>query len=227
MKRDWLYSAATAVLVLCAVTVTALVVRREMLSPAAGAAAPREAVYVEGWRGYAASGHRMGSRSAPVTLVIFSDFQCPACRALAGSLREVRAKHPNDLAVVFRHFPLPKHPLAVPAVHASECAAEQGRFEQFHDAVFERQDSVGVISWRDLAAASGVRDLAAFDRCLSRGGELPALSRDTAAGNRLGVRGTPTLLINGKRLYGAPSTAALEEHVAREVRAATTVVESR
>jgi protein-disulfide isomerase len=212
MKKEWLFNSAVGLMVLCALLVTVLVVRRELFA-GNGATSAADLVYVDGWREYARGGHLMGPKRAPVTLVVFSDFQCPACRVLAGSVHEVRTRHPGAVNVVYRHFPLRAHAAAIPAARASECAAAQGRFEAFHDVVFARQDSLGRLPWASLARDAGVPDLAAFDRCERDASPLPALAADTAAGARLGVTGTPTLLINGRRLVGAPATSVLDEYV--------------
>lgn len=202
--KERLMNAGMGVLVLCALVVTGLLVRREMGAPEAAPPAQR----VADWREYASRGQRTGPASAPVTVVEFSDFQCPACRVLAERLRTLRGEDPAGLAVVFRHFPLPNHTLAEPAARASECAANQGRFEPFHDAVFAAQESLSDTAWAGLATRSGVPDLAAFRRCVAAG-ESARVREDVAAGMRLGLRVTPTLLINGKRVNGAPSLETL------------------
>lgn len=204
---------ATVVLMLCALVVTGLVLRRE-LSPSGAAAEVAEVRTVADWRRYATSGHRMGPAGAPVTIVEFSDFQCPACRVLAGRLRELRARHPDRVAVLYRHFPLPSHPFAEPAAQASDCAARQGRFEAFHDALYSRQESIGSTPWTSFAQMANIPDLPSFERCM-RGGASPGLARDRAAGGELGVNATPTLLVNGVVLRGAPTVEALEQLVTR------------
>lgn len=206
--QERLMNAGVGVLVLCAVVVTGLVVRREM---GASEAAPPSQL-VAGWREYASRGQRTGPASAPVTVVEFSDFQCPACRVLAERLRTLRREDPSKFAVVFRHFPLPNHALAEPAARASECAAAQGRFEPFHDAVFAAQESLSDAAWPELATRSGVPDLAAFERCVATG-ESARVREDISAGMRLGLRVTPTLLINGERVNGAPSLETLRRMI--------------
>jgi protein-disulfide isomerase len=192
----------TALLVGCAVTVTVLAVRRELFSAAPNAQVTLESTTVSDWRSYA-EGQRMGPANAPVTIVEFSDFECPFCRATADRIRAIRARYPREVALVYRHYPLPYHPNAVAAARASLCAARQGRFESFHDVLFAHQDSLGEIAWSQLARAAGVPGAAAFDACL--GDPAPGdIERDLRAGGRLGVHGTPTLLINDRLIRGAP-----------------------
>ncbi|WP_331074225.1 DsbA family protein [Longimicrobium sp.] len=208
-----------AVMVLCAVTVTGLVVRRELFSPSpAAAAVEAESRTVAGWRSYA-EGQRIGPEDARVTIVEFSDFECPFCRETADRLRTIRARYPRDVALVYRHYPLPYHENAVPAAKASVCAGRQGRFEEYHDALFAQQDSLGLIPWTRLASTAGVPDEAEFQACMQ--GSVPGsdIERDLQAGTRLGVRGTPAILVNERFISGAPP-GVLEELVERAVRAA-------
>jgi len=209
-----LSNAATAVLVCCALVITGLAVRREL-----GSAAPVATPYTEqvrpvrDWRSYA-SGSRIGPAGAAVTIVEFSDFQCPYCRTMADRLRALRQAHPDEVTLIYRHFPLSYHPHARSAARASFCADRQGRFEAFHDALFAAQDSLDGTGWQRFAGIAGVPDAAAFDACLRDGASLEAVERDVAAGRKLGIAGTPALLVNGVLITGE-SLATLEDHVAR------------
>lgn len=219
MKKDVLANAATAVLAICALIVTTLVVRRELGSsapPPSTIEVPRGSP-VENWREYASQGHSMGPANAPVTVVAFSDFQCPACKMFADSVQVLRQRHPGRVRVVYRHFPLQRHPFAVAAARASDCAAAQGRFEQFHDALFAAQDSIGVRDWTRFATTAGVRDLDAFRSCVDDTAPSASLARDTAMARRLGVTATPTLLLNGTRVNGTLPLAVFERYLEQEI----------
>lgn len=212
--RKILADAGTAVLVCCALVITGLAVRREL-----GAARPAATPYTEqvrpvrDWRSYA-TGTRIGPAGAAVTVVEFSDFQCPYCRAMADRLRELRKRYPREVALVYRHFPLSYHPFARSAARASVCADEQGRFEAFHDAVFARQDSLSDAVWPRLAKLARVPDARRFDECLRGAASLAHVERDVAAARQLGISGTPALLVNDALLTGG-ALATLEEQVAR------------
>lgn len=201
-----------AVLVVCAIVVTGLVVRRELFTPAAPAATPPVTV-VEHWEEYARAGHRMGPPSASVYVVVFSDFQCPYCALAVPGFRELRARHPNDVAIIFRHYPLPSHPYAVPAARASECAAEQGLFEAFHDAAFAAQDSLGAVPWTLLAIRAGIPDTAVFHTCFGSQAPPESLARDASAAARLGISGTPTILVNQYLFRGVAPVDTLDAYV--------------
>lgn len=215
MSTDRLLNVAVSVLTLCALVTTGLVVRREFFSPRAASAAPTR---IATWQAYAREGHRMGPAEAPVTIVVFSDFQCPYCAVLMERLGTLRKAHPTEVTVVYRHFPVAGHQHARQAARASECAGDQGRFEAFHDALFAERDSIGVVPWDRFAATAGVGDLPKFRECAMATGPVPALGRDTLAGKQLYVAGTPTLLINERRIQGAPPMDSLEIFVQRALR---------
>ena len=157
--KNFLSTATTVVLTLCALVLTGILVRREFF-PGITATAPRE---VEHWSQLASAGHTMGPANAPVRILEFSDFQCPYCARLQPTLQAIRAKYPDRVAVVYRHFPLADHPHAMQAALASECAAAQGRFERFHDILFAAPDSISLISSRIAIIASQKRSSSAFD----------------------------------------------------------------
>jgi protein-disulfide isomerase len=192
-----------------------MVVRRELRPPSQQSGVVDERVSIErAWETYAAEGHSIGPPDATVTIVEFSDFQCSFCRGFAvyyDSLRSLGV----DVRVVYRHFPLPGHRFAIDAVRASECAAEQGRFDRMHAALFARQDSIGVASWLSFADAAALPDSAAFESCVASARSIDALVRDTSAARRLQVRGTPTLLIHDIRVNGLPQFDSLQAYVMR------------
>jgi len=212
VSTDRVLNLAVGVLTLCALVMTALVVRRELSVPDAPSAASK---HVAAWRDFGREGQRMGPDSAPVTIVVFSDFQCPYCGLLMDRLKKLRSAHPAEVSVVYRHFPVEGHQHAVAAARASECAAAQGRFEPFHDALFAARDSIGLLPWERFAKAAGVRDLSAFQSCAGSSAPVAALRSDSAAARSLQVSATPTLLINGLRLVGAPPMDSLESYVRR------------
>jgi protein-disulfide isomerase len=206
MNKTTLSNLFTGLLVLCALTVTGLMVRRELMASEGNSRFST----VTGWERIAADGHPMGAAAAPVTIVEFSDFQCPFCAKAHEELQTVRARHGDQLKVVFRHFPLPSHPHAFTAAVAAECAAEQGRFEAYHDRLFRMQDSVGVRGWDRFAADAGVADAAAFSQCMEKDAVRAKVERDRRLAAGLGTNGTPTWIINGKMFKGMMTAAEWE-----------------
>lgn len=199
----------------CCVLVTIRVFRNG--PPSVRSAAPvRE---VRDWETYASGRHRIGRRDAPVTLTEFTDFQCPACRQAHGTIDQLVAKYPSQLQVVYRQFPLENiHPLARGVALGAECAADQGKFKIFHDLMFSAQDTIDRVSIEQAAHAAGVRDSVRFHACLSASATTERLERDLAAGRALGVRGTPTFLVNSQVFSGAPPFSYLDSVIKAALR---------
>ena len=159
-------------------------------------------------------GALMGSDSARLVLVEFSDFECPACRETARRIQSLREKYPSELAVRYRHFPLRIHPHAFDASVASECAADQHRFEAFHDAVYAQQEHIGTKPWVAFARDAGVPDIDKFASCLTSEQSASRVRTDAALASSLQLAGTPSFILAG-RLYFGPSAAQLETDIAK------------
>ncbi len=158
-----------------------------------------------------------GPENAPVTLVVFSDFQCPFCASVNNTLQQVLAKYGKQVRLVYRNFPLSQiHPDAERAAEASLCAAEQGRFWEMHDLLLAQQ---GQLKENDLKAkAAQVKlDTAAFAACLSSGRTADKVKRDQMDGYRAGVTGTPAMFINGRFLSGAVPLADIAKIIDEEL----------
>jgi len=158
----------------------------------------------------AAIGPALGPEVAPVTVVEFSDFQCPFCSRAAPVLKQLRERYPEKVRVVYRHFPLDSiHPHARPAAEASMCAGEQDRFWEFHDLLFANSKA---LSDDDLAGYAEQLSLDAevFQACIAEGRFRDAVQQDLDDGRRAGVSGTPSFFVNGRMLGGA---VPLEEFV--------------
>lgn len=144
-----------------------------------------------------------GPQGAPVTLVVFSDFQCPHCSKAVDIENRLKDLYGNSLRVVFRDYPLAIHKEAPRAAEAGACAADQGKFWPFHDLLFTRQ---GDLSDKGLTAVAVEAGLNAkrFSDCLSSGKNAEEWKADAADGQRYGVSGTPTFFINGRMIFGTP-----------------------
>jgi protein-disulfide isomerase len=163
----------------------------------------------------------IGPLGAPVTIVAFSDFQCPACAQLAKTLREAAAKYSDRVRLVYRQFPLEQtHPLAKKAAEASLCAQEQNHFWEFADLAFETQSALKPEDLKAKAAKLGL-DTAAFDSCLASGKYAPRVLQDERDAVSLAAS-TPSIFINGRFFPGALPLAEIvriieEEFVLRSV----------
>jgi protein-disulfide isomerase len=138
-----------------------------------------------------------GPADAKATVVVFSDFQCPYCRSASTVIAGLRERYADrSVRVVFRQFPLDVHPFARIAAEASLEAAAQGRFWEFHDRVFARQEELDPITLEDLAGAVGL-DVEAYRTALRDGTRAAAVDADMALAQEACVQGTPTVFVNG------------------------------
>ena len=212
----------SAVMTAAALAMAVVFVRRELYSrppvvePAAQAA--DTALLLTEWNEILATGSRIGPSNAILTIVEFGDFECPFCKRFAGVVRSVQKDHPDEVALVYVHFPLRTHRFAHRSSIAAECARDQGRFEALYNGLFARQDSIGLVPWRSLAQDAGIPDLDAFDRCIEKETPNDRVRRGLNLGTRLGVRGTPTVAMNGWLLPRPPVEAELRESI-RSLRA--------
>jgi protein-disulfide isomerase len=150
-----------------------------------------------------ATGPALGPDAAPVTIVEFSDFECPFCLRIHPTLKRVMDEYEGQVRLVFRQFPLNNiHPHAQKAAEASLCADAQGRFWEMHDAMFDNPRELAVADLKTRAAEIGL-DEEAFATCLDTGEFADEVTADLNAGRALGVSGTPALYINGRFLSGA------------------------
>jgi protein-disulfide isomerase len=153
-----------------------------------------------------------GESSAPIVVLLFSDFECPYCARVEPVLDEVRKAFAGQVQVVFKHTPLPIHPRAPLAHEAAIEAGRQGRFWEMHDLLFADQQR---LEKADLIARAEKLelDIQAFSAALEDGRHKAAVARDVAEGRALGVTGTPTLFVNGQRLVGVPAAPQLIAYI--------------
>jgi protein-disulfide isomerase len=144
----------------------------------------------------------LGPKNAPVTVVVWSDFQCPFCSRVEPTLKQLQEQYPGKLRFVWKNQPLPFHPNAMPAAEAAMAAGEQGKFWQMHDKLFENQQALGPELYTRLAQELGL-DLNRFKSSLESGKFKSTIQADAAAGQAVGAGGTPTFFINGRQLVGA------------------------
>jgi protein-disulfide isomerase len=145
-----------------------------------------------------------GSAKAPVTILLFSDFQCPYCARVGPVLDELERRLPGRAQVVFKHMPLPIHPEAPLAHEAALAAAASGKFWEMHDLLFANQKKLDPRSLLDYARQIGL-NADAVERALGEGRHRAVVDRDLREAQALGVNATPTLFVNGRRLVGVPS----------------------
>jgi len=157
----------------------------------------------------------LGPKNAPVTLTMFSDFECPYCRGAQETIHKLRADYPEGVKIVFKHFPLGIHPHAAAAAKAAYCAAEQGRFWPVHDALFAAP------SLSDAAIERAVTDAGVdrnrFDQCVASDAANAAVARDRRSAALAGITGTPSYIVNGRVLRGGATYQSLHDAIANEL----------
>lgn len=162
-----------------------------------------------------------GPADAPVQIVEYSDFQCPACMKAQPSLNAILQEYPGKIRLTFFHYPLPMHPWAGIAHQAAECANRQGKFWEFHDRVYREQPVWSVAANASellisYAKDAGV-DLDAFGACLSNAEVTRKILGERARGQGLQVASTPTFFINGERVVGQAELDANGRNIIRKI----------
>jgi protein-disulfide isomerase len=152
----------------------------------------------------AATGPAKGPESAPITIVEFSDFQCPFCSKAESTVKDLLEleKYKGKIRLVYRDYPLPNHPLAPKAAEAAHCAGDQGKYWEMHGKLFASQPKLEVTDLKTYARDVGL-DGARFDKCLESGEKAKVVEEHAKAGEAAGVRGTPAFFINGRLISGA------------------------
>ncbi len=152
-----------------------------------------------------------GSKNAPIKIIEYGDFQCPSCAKGAQYIKNVMTTNPDRVQLTFRYYPLPMHQHAFMSSRYAECASRQGKFWEFHDLVFERQDN-----WEGLMNAMPAFDeiskeigieMTQLNACLSDQKVEHLIEEDKASGSQQGVKSTPSYFINGKMVVGYKSLA--------------------
>jgi protein-disulfide isomerase len=158
-----------------------------------------------------------GKADAPVTLVEFSDFQCPFCLRVMPTLKDLRTKYGDRVRLVWKDFPLTQiHPQAFVAAQAGNCAREQGKFWEYHDKLFANQSSLQPESLKKYAADTGL-DAAKFNQCLDSSKYEARVQDALASGGRLGIGSTPTVYVNGRMINGAQPIEVFQSVIDEEL----------
>lgn len=143
-----------------------------------------------------------GSKDAPVQIVMFSDFQCPFCSRVETTMKTIKDTYGDKVAITFRDYPLSFHQNAEKAAEAANCANKQGKYWEFHDALFANQGQIAVPDLKKKAEDMGL-NVAQFNQCLDSGEMKDEIERDLKEGTGYGVTGTPAAFVNGRFLSGA------------------------
>ncbi len=159
----------------------------------------------------------VGNEKAKITLVEFSDFECPYCQRFNPTLEQVKETYKDQVRIVFRQFPLNSiHPKAQKAAEASLCAHDQGAFWKMHDLLFDEQKDLDVPQLKEKAERLGL-DTATFNQCVDSGKYTAQVNRDVMDGSAAGVTGTPSVFINGRPVRGVVAFEDLAKVIDEEL----------
>lgn len=157
-----------------------------------------------------------GPADAKVTVVEFSDFECPYCSRAATTMDALKKKFGDKVRFVYKHFPLSFHPNAKRAAEYAHCAQAQGKFWQMHDGIFAAQSALSEAKFAEIAQGAGA-DMDKLRACLADPATGARVQADFAEGERSGVRGTPSFFVNGRAHAGAPDVASLTAAIEAEL----------
>jgi len=154
-----------------------------------------------------------GPKDAPITLIVFSDYECPFCRRAEPTVEQVLKTYEGKIRYVFRDYPLPFHSKARPAAVAANCAIPQGKYWEFNQKLFTADISPDGI--KKIAGEVGV-DQKKFDECVAKN-DQKSIDKDVEDGSAVGVNGTPAFFINGRMLSGAQPFEAFKDIIDQEL----------
>jgi len=211
---DRLERALSIVLVTATVAIAVALGKREFFDRPVDSAIPVEPLqYIAEWKTLLNYGFMEGNPTAKVKIIEFGDLQCPFCRIFQHRLESARGRFGSDVAVVFIHYPIEIHPFAKAAARSAECARAYGRFAEFVNLVYAKQESLGTKSWNSFANEIGISDTGAFRRCVSDTASVARVVRGQELGQRFGVHGTPTVIVNGWKFGSPPNDSLLGETI--------------
>ncbi|MBN8548843.1 MAG: thioredoxin domain-containing protein [Deltaproteobacteria bacterium] len=144
----------------------------------------------------------IGPADAKVTIIEFSDFQCPYCKRGYDTMKEIEQAYPKDVRIAFKNLPLPFHPHAKPAAMAALAAGKQGKFWEFHDALFENQADLGDKLYEATAQKLGL-NMEKWKKDMASPEVAKQIEDDMAVGAKNGIQGTPGFFVNGVAVKGA------------------------
>jgi protein-disulfide isomerase len=156
-----------------------------------------------------------GPEAAPITIIEFSDYECPFCKRAEPTVKKVLETYGDKVRLVYRHYPLEFHATARPAAEASACAAAQGKFWEYHDKLFASSE-LSDATLKKIAGEVGL-DQAKFDECFAKKQFKADIDKDVADASSVGVTGTPAFFINGRMISGAQPFEKFKEIIDDEL----------
>jgi protein-disulfide isomerase len=214
---EWI---ATGALIVCALVVSISYAYRTFFSGNSGSERVESSAFV-GWSEAQRVGRAVaGDSTSQTTMVVFADFQCPACRGYHERvITRALEKHASVLRVLYVHFPLEYHDQAMPAARATECLDSSVDLRAWIDLLYQQQDSLGAKSYGRFAQEVGLIDTTVFVRCINGATPFARIEAGLRLGSEGGVRGTPAVVIDGMLYADPPQLSTIDTHVAQRSRA--------
>jgi len=213
-QKERAYNVLTVVTGCASFIMVGLLLRREFF-PSPNTRAIEVPTLDSKWQNCARVGTRIGRPDASVSILVFSDLECPFCRRLHQAVDSMIREDSAGLSMTLVHSPISGHRFALPTARAAECAREQGKFAQMLSVLFTSQDSLGLLGWGTLANRAGVPDTSQLVGCQRSDRKLAAIEKGQSATVEAKVSGTPTVIINGWRFATPPSTDTIGAIVQR------------
>ena len=204
-----LNSVLTVILVLCAIIITVLVVKRELFN---NKYTPKVRT-VQNWRTLVDDGHQIGTSNASVYIIEFTDYECPYCKILKKNIDSILVKYKDKVALIVYNFPLEIHSHAFDLALGGECAARQNKFKSYYDSVFNYSVKFEKLNLSHIAFSAGITDTASFMNCIESRTTFSIVNNDIEKGKEIDIEGTPTIIINGKLYEGSLTVKQLENAV--------------
>lgn len=174
---------------------------------------------VADWTTYGRGGEAIGpdAESATVTIVVFADYRCAACKGANETLSHLRRSYPDDLRLVYWQFPI-LGDISLRAATLAKCAAREGEFERVHTALFAASETIGLKRSVALAAEAGITDTTALATCLEDGTGRAAVALEQAVGQALDLRGVPAVMVDSLLFSGTPTSTYLRPYLRSAIR---------
>jgi len=197
----------TVILVICALIVTILVVRRELFLRQNNLS--YQIVKISNWEILLSGGQIVGNRSAAVYIVEFFDYECPYCKEMEMVLKKLINKYKGKVSLIRYNFPLPGHKYSYDAAVASLCASNQGKYESFHEILIREKTFDG--RWDSLAVLAEIQDILSFRKCLLDKDARNRIQNEINIAKRFNIQSVPTIVINGYMIQGMISEEQLDK----------------
>ncbi|HMN24908.1 MAG TPA: thioredoxin domain-containing protein [Ignavibacteriaceae bacterium] len=197
----------TGILVICALIVTILFLRKEFSSNNS----KLNISIVENWKELISEDEKANSEYPKVYLIEFFDYECSYCSILDATLDTIQSKYGNKIKIIRYHFPLNIHPLAYRIAIAAECAGTQDVFDSYHKELMANQYKLNSINFTEVARLIGIKDIEKFQKCVNEEETADVISHDVQLAKKFNVNGTPTLIINNKMISGVVDSKEIEE----------------